>query len=62
MSSIRTTINVTTRKALMAKFINEAYDLLEEMVSNNYQWPFERVMPRRVAGVHELHVINALIA
>ena len=44
----------------MGKLIDEAYDLLEEMASNSYRWPLERLMPKRTAGVHELDAITAL--
>ncbi|WRX18226.1 Reverse transcriptase [Theobroma cacao] len=48
------------RGAIKVNFIDEVYDLLEEMAFNNCQWPFKRAIPRRVAGVHELDAINAL--
>ena len=35
--SVRITIDVTTRGALMSKSMEEAYDLLEKMATNNYQ-------------------------
>ncbi|XP_062119231.1 uncharacterized protein LOC133832979 [Humulus lupulus] len=44
--------------AFMSKSANEAYDLLEEMAMNNYQWPSERETNKKVAGVHELDAIS----
>ena len=35
--------------ALMIKTHKVAYELLEELASNNYQWPTERAMPRKTA-------------
>jgi len=32
------------------------------MASNNYQWPSDRVMPRKVARVHEIDAISAIHA
>ncbi|XP_062080674.1 uncharacterized protein LOC133785458 [Humulus lupulus] len=44
----------------MSKSANEAYELLEEMVMNNYQWPTERGQPKKVAGMMELDAISML--
>lgn len=59
---IKTTIDAAIGGVLMAKFIDDVYDLLEKMVTNNYQWHLERSLPRKVAGVLELDVINDLAA
>ena len=58
----QTMINVATGGALMRKTHDEAYELLEEMASNNYQWPSERSMSKRAIGVHEIDVITAISA
>ena len=43
----------------MKKNENEAYELLKDMVSNNYLWSSERLPPpKKVAGIHE---VDALI-
>ena len=47
--------------ALMSKTHKAAYELLEELASN-YQWPTERAMPRKTAGVLELDSITSLAA
>ena len=47
--------------ALMSKTHEAAYELLEELASN-YQWPTERAMPRKTAGVLELDSITSLAA
>ncbi|GMN60160.1 hypothetical protein TIFTF001_029262 [Ficus carica] len=46
----------------MGKTQNEAYDLLDEMAANAYQWPVERVAPKKAYGVHEVDPIIALTA
>ncbi|XP_062075775.1 uncharacterized protein LOC133779893 [Humulus lupulus] len=45
----------------MSKSANKANELLEEMATNNYQWPSERSgSNKKVAGVHEIDAITAL--
>ena len=46
----------------MSKTHEAAYELLEELASNNYQWPTERAMPRKTARVLELDSITSLVA
>ena len=46
----------------MSKSTEEAYDLLEKMATNNYQWSNERGMPKRSQGMYELDGINMLNA
>ncbi|XP_062075256.1 uncharacterized protein LOC133779295 [Humulus lupulus] len=58
----RTIIDAATGGAFMSKSANEAYELLEEMAMNNYQWPSERGNPRRVARMHEIDAISMLSA
>ncbi|XP_062086290.1 uncharacterized protein LOC133792404 [Humulus lupulus] len=58
----RTIIDVAAGGAFMSKSGNEAYEFLEEMAMNNYQWPSERDRNKKVAGMHELDVITALTA
>ena len=33
---------------------DEAFGLFEDMAMNNYQWPSKRILPRKVAGLHDL--------
>ena len=33
------------------KMEEEAFDLIDEMASNSYQWQTERMMPKRLAAV-----------
>ena len=46
----------------MNKTEDEAYNLIEEIVLNNYQWSNERSQPKRVGGKLELHAIALLYA
>ncbi|XP_024022201.1 uncharacterized protein LOC112091842 [Morus notabilis] len=48
--------------ALMKKTEDEAYELLEDMATNNYQWPSERSIPKKIAGLHEIDAITNLTA
>jgi len=41
-------INAAAGGTLMSEREDEAYDLIEEMALNNYQWSNERGQPRRV--------------
>ena len=59
----RTIVDASANGAILAKSYNEAYEILERMANNNYQWPAERAAStRRVAGVHELDAMTALTA
>ncbi|XP_062118921.1 mediator of RNA polymerase II transcription subunit 15-like [Humulus lupulus] len=58
----RTIIDVTAGGSFMSNSANEAYELLEEMAMNNYQWATKRGQPKKVAGMMELDVISMLIA
>ena len=58
----RSMVNVAAGGALMSKTHEAAYELLEELASNYYQWPTERTMPRKIAGVLELDSITSLAA
>lgn len=59
---IRTIVDAAAGGTLMSKTAEGATFLLEEMASNNYQWPTERTMTTKVAGIHELEPIAALSA
>ena len=57
----RTLLDTSVGGALMSKSANEAYQLLEDMALNNFQWPSERETPKKLGGVHELDVFNNLV-
>ena len=45
----------------MGKSINEAYNLLEKMTSNSYQWLYQRMVPRKVIGVLDIDSLTSLV-
>ncbi|XP_024028757.1 uncharacterized protein LOC112093792 [Morus notabilis] len=62
-ASTRAMVDASANRALLVKTYNEAYEILERMSNNNYQWPTERVFAgRRVAGIHEVDAVTALTA
>ena len=58
----RTIINAVASGTLLSKTADEAYRLLEEMSANNCQWPGERSMAKKVAGIHKVDPIVSLLA
>ena len=58
----RTIVDAAYGGTLMSKTAEGATSLLEEMASNNYQWPIERTMAKKVVGTHELDPFAALSA
>ncbi|XP_062097627.1 uncharacterized protein LOC133803557 [Humulus lupulus] len=57
----RIIIDAVSGGAFMRESTNEAYELLEEMAMNNYNWPTER-KNKKVAGVLEVDPIALLTA
>ena len=47
-------MDAATSGALLSKTSEEAHRFLEEMSANNCQWPGERSMAKKVAGIHEV--------
>jgi len=47
---IRSTIDAATEGTLMNKTKDEAYNIIQEMTLNNYQWSNERGQHKRVRG------------
>ena len=52
------TIDAVVGNTLMNKAEDETYNLIEEMVLNNYQWSNKRGQPKRVGDKLELNVIT----
>ena len=46
----------------MRKSHDDAYNLFKEMAMNNYQWPNERSMQKKIVGVLEINAITTLTA
>ncbi|XP_073054601.1 uncharacterized protein [Primulina eburnea] len=58
----RSMIDAAAGGTLMRKTPQEAYELLEEMATNSYQWQAEKNIPRIIAGVHQVHNFTAIAA
>ena len=58
----RTLINVSARRAILGKNEIEAYRILENIALNNFQWPIERAVLKKVARVHDLNAVTNLVA
>jgi len=57
---LRSTIDAAAGGTLMKKIEDEAYNLIEEMARNNFQWSSKRTQPNRVGCKLELDVIFML--
>lgn len=60
--NLKLNIDAAAGGALMAKSVDYAYELLKNMVGNNYQWPTERSMDKNVTRIHEVDAITTLTA
>ena len=56
-------VDASANGALLSKSYTEAYEILERIANNNYQWPSTRPpVARGTAGVHNIDAITALSA
>ena len=53
-------VDVAISDTLLSKIAKEAHRLLEEMSANNFQWPNEHSLVKKVAGVNEVDPIVSL--
>ena len=60
--SVRSTIDAAVRGTLMNKIEDEAYNLIEEMTLNNFQWFTEQGQPKWVRGKLEVDALPLLSA
>ena len=58
----RTLIDASARRAILGKNEIEAYQILENIALNNFQWPIERAVSKKVARVHDLNAVTNLAA
>ncbi|XP_073061697.1 uncharacterized protein [Primulina eburnea] len=58
----RGTVDAAAGGTIFAKSPEQAYDLLEQMTINSYQWPSERAGVKRTAGVYAVDPITPLTA
>ena len=54
--------DVAVSGTFLSETSEEAYHLLEEMSANNCQWPSERSMAKKIAGILEVDPIVSLSA
>jgi len=55
-------IDAATRRALMKKEHDKAYELLEEMALNSKQWQSDQAIPRKAVRVYEIDTISIINA
>ena len=60
--SVQSMIDAGVGRTLMSKTEEEAYNLIEEMVLNNYQWSNDRGEPKRVGGKYDINALSLLTA
>ncbi|XP_061348290.1 uncharacterized protein LOC133293702 [Gastrolobium bilobum] len=58
----RALANSAANGMFISMSFNQAHELLEQMTQNYAQWPEERNQSRRVAGLHEVDPVTALLA
>ena len=51
-------IDAATRGTLMSKTEEEAFNLIEEMALNNYQWSSEHGQPNRIGCKYDIDVLT----
>ena len=61
-TNLRSMIDAAIGGTLNNKTLEEAYNLLEEMASNSYQWPTKRIPVRKASGVREVDAFTAIVA
>ncbi|XP_024035580.1 uncharacterized protein LOC112096382 [Citrus clementina] len=56
-------VDASANGAMLSKFYTEAYEILERIANNNYQWPSAtQPVVRGSVGVHNIDAITALLA
>ncbi|KAG8491357.1 hypothetical protein CXB51_014478 [Gossypium anomalum] len=57
----RMVVDASANGAILSKSYNEAYEIIERIASNNYQWPTNRATSgRRVVGIHKVDAFTSL--
>ena len=57
----RTTIDASTRGALMKKTTDQAYEILEDAATNTNQWPRDKITPVKAISGTDNEVLNNLV-
>jgi len=58
--SLKMSVDAAAGGALVEKSIEVAKALLEEMVSNNYDWAGKRATPKRTSGLYKVDAVDML--
>ena len=62
-SSTKLMVDASVSRALLFKSYNEAYDILERITNNNYQWSsIIQATSRGTIGVHNANTLTILLA
>ena len=59
-SATKTLVDVAVGGSLMRKNIEDAYQLIEKIVANAYQWPSKITTLKKTLGVRELDAHNSI--
>ena len=57
----RTVIDASARGAIMKKTTDQAYEILEDVVTNTNQWPRDRITPVKAVSGIDNEVLNNLV-
>ena len=60
--TVRIVIDASVGGVFIKKFKDEAYELLDDILTNNFEWPSEKVISKKAVEVYEIDAITALIA
>ena len=56
-------VDASANRALLSKYYTEAYEILERIANNNYQWPsIRQTIARGAVWVHNIDAITTLLA
>ena len=56
-------VDASANGTLLSKSYNEAYEILDMIANNNYQWPsIRQAAARGTVGVHNVDALTALSA
>lgn len=59
-ANTRNIVDNAARGSFMRKEIPEAFALLDELATTNFEFPMDRIPPRRPTGMHEIDTVSTL--
>ena len=60
-NATRTVIDASVGGALIKKTMDQAYEILEDAVTNTNQWPRDKITPVKVVGCTDNKVLSNLV-